>query len=141
MFHGFVHGRHDRSFGAHGFGGGLLPQPETAPAKRLMATTSSTSALTTCSTFQIVFTGSMVRAFLDDPNNGSRYDARMPRPPRSANDPRVRPSTWRKTLRAEDLVDELAAKRAEDRIVGEVPGRAQGAVRSMLRGLRRRLFG
>lgn len=61
------------------------------------------------------------------------------RPP--ANDPRVRPATWRKTLRAEDLADELAAKRAEDRIAAEVPRRAEAGVRKMLRALRRRRFG
>jgi hypothetical protein len=65
----------------------------------------------------------------------------MPRAPRPANDPRVRAGTWRKTLRAEDLANELAAKRAEDRIAAEVPPRAEAGVRAMLRALRRRRLG
>jgi hypothetical protein len=59
---------------------------------------------------------------------------------RPANDPRVSQSTYRKTLRREDMTDELTAKRAEERIAAEVPPSAQTGVRAMLRGLRRRRF-
>lgn len=59
---------------------------------------------------------------------------------RPANDPRVSASTYRRTLRAEDLADEITAKRAEERIAAEVPPKARAGVRGMLRGLRRRRF-
>lgn len=73
-------------------------------------------------------------------NNRRPYNRPMPcRPP--ANDPRVRAATWRKTLRTEDMANELAAKRAEVRIAAEVPRRARAGVLAMLRALRRRRFG
>jgi hypothetical protein len=57
---------------------------------------------------------------------------------RPANEPRVSASTYRKTLRREDLADEITAKRAEERIAAELPPRARAGARSMLRALRRR---
>lgn len=53
----------------------------------------------------------------------------------------VRETTRLKTLRPEDLADELAAKRAENRIAAQVPTRFQAAVRWMLQRLRRRRLG
>lgn len=50
-------------------------------------------------------------------------------------------ATLRKTLRSEDLADEVTAKRAENRIAAEVPERARPGVREMLRALRRRRLG
>lgn len=60
---------------------------------------------------------------------------------RPANDPRVSASTYRKTLRSEDLADEITAKRAEERIAAEVPEKVRPGVRGMLRALRRRRLG
>lgn len=51
------------------------------------------------------------------------------------------PATLRKTLRAEDLADQVTAKRAENRIAAEVPPAAAAPVRKMLRALRRRRLG
>ena len=64
------------------------------------------------------------------------YNERMPDRRRPAS-----PATLRKTLRPEDLADEVTAKRAENRIAAEVPSRAEGPVRRMLQRLRRRRLG
>src|SRR6185437_626566 len=64
------------------------------------------------------------------------YNERMPDRRRPAS-----PATLRKTLRPEDLADEVTAQRAENRIAAEVPSRAEGPVRRMLQRLRRRRLG
>ena len=60
----------------------------------------------------------------------------MPRRPITAS-----PATLRKTLRPEDLADEVTAKRAENRIAAEIAPASQPDVRKMLQRLRRRRLG
>jgi len=115
----------------HGF---VVPHPAFSVSRYASRPSTPQSA-------RIVFTGSMLWQFSAHPNCGGGYDARMPRAPGPANGPRVRAATWRKTLRPGDLDNEIAAKRAEDRIAAEVPPRAEASVRAMLRGLRRRRLG
>ena len=128
---GQVHGISSRSFAdpMHGLG---------PVAQSIWVSPQPSSAIVTSSP-QNVFVEAPFRARRDGPSTS---------PPEALNWKGMSrrritasPATLRKTLRPGDLADEVAAKRAENRIAAEVPEQHRPGVRGMLRALRHRLLG